>query len=190
MEHLLLKYIPVYSSSAMYIATWLTHIFCVGPKSETAASTKPSKDEKCSICLCPFTNKKTLDKCGHSFCTKCIDKAFKVKRQCPTYNQAYGPLTGSQPEGRMVYSTSLLSIVITYDFPDGIQGPDHPNPGKPYEGTSVMAYLPNDIEGEGNKVLSLLMKAFDQKLTFTIGRSSTGMKNVVKFADIPHATGG
>ena len=113
-----------------------------------------------------------------------------MKRQCPTYNQAYGPLTGSQPEGRMVYSTSLLSIVITYDFPDGIQGPDHPNPGKPYEGTSVMAYLPNDIEGEGNKVLSLLMKAFDQKLTFTIGRSSTGMKNVVKFADIPHATGG
>jgi deltex-like protein len=158
-----------------------------GPKPEAAASTKLSKDEKCSICSCPFTNKKTLDKCGHSFCTKCIEKAFKVKRQCPTCNQAYGPLICNQPEGEMIYSTAFSDfIIITYKFPDGIQRPDHPNPGKPYKGKSVKAYLPNN--GEGNEVLRLLMKAFDKKLTFTIGRSSTGMEDVVMFTDIPHNT--
>ena len=158
-----------------------------GPKPEAAANTKLSKDEKCSICSCPFTNKKTLDKCGHSFCTKCIEKAFKVKRQCPTCNQAYGALIGNQPEGEMIYSTAFSDfIIITYKFPDGIQRPDHPNPGKPYKGKSVKAYLPNN--GEGNKVLRLLMKAFDKKLTFTIGRSSTGMEDVVMFTDIPHNT--
>ena len=39
-----------------------------------------SRDDKCSICLCDFTDKKTLSKCGHSFCAGCIDEAFKIRR--------------------------------------------------------------------------------------------------------------
>jgi deltex-like protein len=136
-----------------------------------------------------------LDKCGHSFCTDCIDKAFKVKKQCPICYQAYGPLTGDQPEGKMIEKQPIkltvdnelhAGIKICYEFPDGIQGPDHPNPGKPYKGTSETAYLL--YSNEGNKVLRLLRRAFDQKLTFTIGQSPTAIEDVVMFTDIPHIT--
>ena len=155
-----------------------------------------SKDDECSICLSDFTNKKTLDKCGHSFCTKCIDKAFKIKKQCPICLTAYGPLTGNQPKGSMYDSflstylpgfKSCGTIVISYRFPSGMQGPDHPNPGKPYTGTSRTAYLPNNDQGK--KVLKLLRKAFEQKLLFTVGRSvTTGKGDCVIWNGIPHKT--
>ena len=157
---------------------------------------RPSKDDECSICLSEFTKKKTLDKCGHSFCKKCIDQAFKGKKQCPICSMVYGPLTGNQPKGQMYDSfrstslpgyTSCGTIVIDYRIPSGTQGPDHPNPGKPYAGTSRTAYLPNNEEGR--KVFKLLRKAFDQKLTFTIGRSTTtGRENCVTWNDIHHKT--
>ncbi len=121
-----------------------------------------------------------MDKCGHSFCTKCIDWAFKTKKQCPICSTVYGPLTGNQPPGKMLEAfrskplpgfKSCGTIVISYKFSSGIQGPGHPNPGKPYTGTNRTAYLPDNEEGK--KVLKLLKKAFQQKLTFTIGRSTT-----------------
>ena len=137
-----------------------------------------------------------MDKCGHSFCTDCIDQAFKLKKQCPICSKVYGPLIGNQPKGSMYdsyQSTSLPGFgssgttVISYRFPSGIQGPDHPNPGKPYIGTSRTAYLPHNQEGR--KVLKLLKKAFDQKLTFTIGRSTTtGRDDCVTWNDIHHKT--
>ncbi|CAB4011023.1 E3 ubiquitin- ligase DTX3L [Paramuricea clavata] len=155
-----------------------------------------SRNDKCSICLCDFTDKKTLSKCGHSFCAGCIDKAFKYQKKCPVCSHVYGLLIGNQPPGKMYesYQSMLLpgfglcgTIVISYRFPNGTQGPDHPNPGKPYPETRQTAYLPNNQEGK--KVLNLLKKAFEQKLTFTIGRSTTaGRDNCVVWNDIPHKT--
>ena len=157
---------------------------------------KKSKDDECSICLNKFTKKKTLEKCGHSFCTKCIDRAFRSKKQCPLCFTMYGPLTGNQPKGNMYdsfQSTSLPgfgssgAIVISYRFPSGTQGPDHPNPGTPYTGTTRTAYLPNN--DQGRKVLKLLRKAFEQKLLFTIGLSNTtGRDDCVIWNGIPHKT--
>lgn len=50
-----------------------------------------------------------------------------------------------------------------------------------------MAYLPDCPEG--NKVLTLFRKAFDQRLTFTIGTSmTTGRPNVITWNDIHHKT--
>ncbi|CAB3980995.1 E3 ubiquitin- ligase DTX3L [Paramuricea clavata] len=173
-----------------------------GKKPDTDHSPKPgadektSKDDECSICLSEIAKKKSLDKCGHSFCTKCINKAFKVKKQCPICYMVYGPFTGNQPKGIMydAYLSIPLpgfncsgSLVISYRFPNGTQGADHPNPGKPYQGTSRTAYLPNNQEGK--KVLNLLKKAFNQKLTFTIGRSTTtGRDDCVIWNDIRHKT--
>ena len=78
-------------------------------------------------------------------------------------------------------------IVISYRFSNGIQGSDHPHPGKPYMGTNQTAYLPGNQEGR--KVLELLKKAFQQKLTFTIGRSiTTGKDNCVIWNGIRHKT--
>lgn len=63
----------------------------------------------------------------------------------------------------------------------------HPNPGVPFRGTERVAYLPNNENG--NKVLKLLQKAWEMKLTFRIGRSlTTGQTNVVTWNDIHHKT--
>ena len=106
-----------------------------------------------------------------------------------------GPLIGNQPPGKMFVSHSSItlpgyescggSILITYKFESGVQGPNHPNPGQRYSGTTQNGFLPNNREGQ--KVLKLLRKAFDQKLIFTIGRSSTsGANNVITWNDIHH----
>ena len=50
-----------------------------------------------------------------------------------------------------------------------------------------MAYLPDSPEG--NRVLGLLRRAFEQRLIFTIGTSmTTGMQNVITWNDIHHKT--
>ncbi|KAF1390537.1 hypothetical protein PFLUV_G00059080 [Perca fluviatilis] len=151
--------------------------------------------EDCAICLDKIQEKKTL-KCFHSFCSACIDSVFKFKPACPICNTYYGEYTGTQPEGTMTVMRSWQSlpgfelcgsIVIQYSFPAGIQGPEHPNPGVKYSSTSRTAFLPASEEGE--KVLKLLRKAFDRRLTFTIGRSvTTGLNNVITWNDIHHKT--
>lgn len=79
------------------------------------------------------------------------------------------------------------TIVIYYSFKDGIQTKEHPNPGKAYSGTQRVAYLPDNAEGR--KVLDLLRKAFEQRLTFTVGDSRVlGISDVVTWNDIHHKT--
>ncbi|XP_055743843.1 E3 ubiquitin-protein ligase DTX3L [Salvelinus fontinalis] len=156
------------------------------------------EEESCPICLYPIkeNTKKTL-KCKHSFCRGCLEQAFKTKPVCPTCGAVYGELKGTQPNGGTMTVTkerSCLSgyetygtIVIQYHIPSGIQTEEHPNPGQTYRGASRTAYLPDS--SEGRNVLALLTRAFDQRLTFTIGRSSTtGMENMVTWNDIHHKT--
>ena len=51
-----------------------------------------------------------------------------------------------------------------------IAGPDHPNPGQPYNALRTTAYLP--LNSDGEEVCSLLRKSFDARLLFAIGKSS------------------
>ena len=84
-------------------------------------------------------------------------------------------------------SNRAPTIEITYHIKSGIQGPLNPCPGQPYEGTIRRAYLPNNDEGQ--QVLALLRRAFDDQHLFTVGRSSTsGRDNVVTWNDIHHKT--
>ncbi|KAK1792409.1 hypothetical protein P4O66_012357 [Electrophorus voltai] len=168
--------------------------------SPPALQNKPQdKDEICSICLEPLVNLqvKTLEKCKHTFCKDCLKEAFNIKPVCPMCGVIYGALKGTQPKGGKLQPTVTAShlpgyekygtIIIRYYIPSGIQGDEHPSPGEPYEGTSRIAYLPDSPEGR--KVLKMLTQAFDQRLTFTIGRSSTtGKCNVVTWNDIHHKT--
>ena len=79
------------------------------------------------------------------------------------------------------------TIVIHYSFPYGIQGQEHPNPGRRYDGTQRKAYLPDNREGR--EVLQLLRRAFDARLVFTVGTSlPTGWSNQVTWNDIHHKT--
>ncbi|XP_070760294.1 E3 ubiquitin-protein ligase DTX3L [Enoplosus armatus] len=159
---------------------------------------KYAKDESCPICMevIVATEKKTL-RCKHSFCRDCLKQAFDYKPVCPTCGELYGILTGTQPDGGRMNSTKSSSplpgyekygtIIIHYYIPSGIQKEEHPNPGQPYEGASRTAYLPDSPEGR--KVLNLLRQAFDQRLVFTVGRSTTsGRNNTVTWNDIHHKT--
>uniref|UniRef100_A0A4W2FGM5 E3 ubiquitin-protein ligase n=1 Tax=Bos indicus x Bos taurus TaxID=30522 RepID=A0A4W2FGM5_BOBOX len=64
---------------------------------------------------------------------------------------------------------------------------EHPNPGERFSGIRRTAYLPDNKEG--NEVLRLLRRAFDQKLIFTVGESRTlGVSGVITWNDIHHKT--
>ncbi|TRY90027.1 hypothetical protein DNTS_018255 [Danionella cerebrum] len=158
-----------------------------------------TQDDTCPICLEQIdrADSTVLPKCQHTFCKGCLKRAFDLKPACPICGEIYGSLTGTQPKnGTMTVSKDRSSlrgyeeygtIAISYTIPSGRQGDEHPNPGTPYQGASRIAYLPDSPEG--NHVLRLLQRAFDQRLTFTIGRSSTtGMNNLVTWNDIHHKT--
>lgn len=159
------------------------------------SNSPPDPPDDCAICLSKIKDRKSL-KCLHSFCSECIDCLFRSKPACPICNTFHGVYTGTQPEGTMTVSRSWQSlpghdrcgtICILYNFPAGIQGPEHPNPGVRYSRTSRTAFLPANEEGE--KVLRLLRKAFDRRLIFTVGRSvTTGLNNVITWNDIHHKT--
>ncbi|XP_013868739.1 probable E3 ubiquitin-protein ligase DTX3 [Austrofundulus limnaeus] len=165
--------------------------------SSSSKQSKHNEDEPCPICMEPIRagRKETLG-CKHSFCSSCLKKAFDFKPVCPICGKVYGILKGIQPEGVMniTKTPSFLpgyeayeTIIIHYHIPSGIQKEEHPNPGQAFEGVSRTAYLPDSPEGR--KILQLLKQAFDQRLTFTIGQSTTsGRSNVVTWNDIHHKT--
>ncbi|KAI8507643.1 ELMO domain-containing protein 1, partial [Branchiostoma belcheri] len=164
--------------------------------SPSSASGNSDKEDTCPICLCDFTRPVTTP-CKHKFCADCLKDAMKVSGQCPVCKSVIGRLKGNQPQGTMTHRTDYLglpgyeycrsTIEIHYYFPDGLQGSEHPNPGKPYTGTSRRAYLPDNVEGR--EVLRLLQRAFDSRLVFTIGTSvTTGRTDTVVWNDIHHKT--
>lgn len=153
--------------------------------------------DNCVICLDTIQLPKKLD-CGHKFCESCIVTSFKSwQPKCPSCCRLFGPLRGTQPKGG-TFTTRRLpqqlpghpdcgTIEIVYHFNSGIQSQEHPNPGQPYGGTTRCAYLPANREGD--QLCSLLKRAFDANLVFTVGRSiTTGADNVVIWNDIHHKT--
>ncbi|XP_008937491.1 PREDICTED: E3 ubiquitin-protein ligase DTX3L, partial [Merops nubicus] len=163
---------------------------------QSKAKTEEENKYMCPICMETINDKKILRKCNHAFCRSCINQAMSYKNACPLCNTVYGLLEGDQPEGTMstrVEHSALPgypncgTIVITYTIYSGIQTRNHPNPGRPYAGTTRRAYLPDNREGQ--EILQLLRKAFDQKLIFTVGQShTTGVQDVITWNDIHHKT--
>ncbi|XP_069140730.1 probable E3 ubiquitin-protein ligase DTX3 [Argopecten irradians] len=162
-----------------------------------STSAPPKEEERCSICLDDFSNKTVLQKCSHEFCKECIGQHFTYKPSCPVCGTVYGKITGTQPPGHIniqrLSSGTLPGyeqygiISVSYSFPNGIQGPEHPHPGTRFSGTSRTGYFPESPEGI--KVVRLLKVAFDRRLVFTVGRSrTTGADNVVTWNDIHHKT--
>lgn len=106
-----------------------------------------------------------------------------------------GTTLGKMPSGSMTVtiggkfpcSFRTKTIEILYDIPSGIQLPYHEKPGNPFEGTTHIAYLPNNAEGR--KLLIRLKHAWTHGLIFTIGTSLTsGKSDVVTWSSIPHKT--
>ena len=157
------------------------------------------KDLECNICFNSFAKDDyecvKLKDCSHYYHFNCIRKWFKQKQTCPNCNYVYGKVIGNQHEGTMdiSYSSDKLpsfncnTIVVHYNIPSGIQNENHPNPGVHFSGAIRTAFLPNNEEG--NQILKLFRRAFEQKLIFTVGTSLTsGQQNTVTWNGIHHKT--
>ncbi|XP_020011993.1 probable E3 ubiquitin-protein ligase DTX2 isoform X3 [Castor canadensis] len=144
-----------------------------------------------------------LTKCSHAFHLLCLLAMYcngnkDGSLQCPSCKTIYGEKTGTQPRGKMEvfrFQVSLPghadcgTILIVYNIPHGIQGPEHPNPGKPFtaRGFPRQCYLPDNAQGR--KVLELLKVAWKRRLIFTVGTSSTtGETDTVVWNEIHHKT--
>ncbi|NXY89984.1 DTX3L ligase, partial [Alcedo cyanopectus] len=168
----------------------------LSPESQAKGKTEEENQDVCPICMERITNKEILSKCKHAFCKACIAQAMAYRQTCPVCNTVYGVMKGDQPEGTMKSSTVSTSlpghpdcgtIVITYYMSGGLQTSNHPHPGRPYSSTTRTAYLPNNEEGQ--EILQLLRRAFNQKLIFTVGQSrTTGEEDVITWNDIHHKT--
>ncbi|XP_076364158.1 E3 ubiquitin-protein ligase DTX4-like [Tachypleus tridentatus] len=171
-----------------------------------------TESEDCSICCVNFSEESPYDKdpklvslnqCNHVFHRSCLVAMYNSGMkdghlQCPICNKIYGVKKGNQPQGSMnvqMLDHSLpgyshcKTLCITYSFRPGIQGPEHPNPGKPYtaRGFPRRCYLPNTEKGRN--VLDLLCKAWDRRLIFTISTSATtGESDTVTWNGIHHKT--
>ncbi|KAL0272058.1 UNVERIFIED_CONTAM: hypothetical protein PYX00_005177 [Menopon gallinae] len=162
----------------------------------------------CPVCLCELSDPDNImvalvgcDHCLHLSCLNSILSAQKSQVmyiQCPVCQKIYGQKHGNQPPGTMnccILHWSLpgypdaRTIQITYNMTSGIQGPEHPNPGRPYYavGFPRVCYLPDT--DKGRLVLDLLKVAFERRLIFTIGSSlTTGKEDVVTWNEIHHKT--
>jgi len=135
--------------------------------------------------------------CQHKYCRDCLTASLHASPYCPVCKVPLREITGNQPDGgkmsHQILRRSLPghegfnTIKITYYIPSGIQGYNHPNPGRQFTGDTRYAYLPDSPEGR--EVLTLLKRAFNAKLIFTIGKSViTNRDNTVVWNDIHHKT--
>lgn len=136
--------------------------------------------------------KDCLEHFYHKGCTEGM-LAGKEYIKCAVCSKIYGELIGDSPPGKMSWIyypvkecpletyENLGTWAIHYSFMDGVRN------GVPYRGTNRYAYLPDNKEGR--EVLILLIKAFQRKVTFTVGDSvTTGRKNVVVWNSVHHKT--
>ncbi|XP_029997413.1 uncharacterized protein LOC115424347 isoform X2 [Sphaeramia orbicularis] len=141
------------------------------------------------ICVCGTVGtslKKT--ECGVTMCSKCLDKVHIHCRVCQKKEPTSWGISGKMSSSKLHISLPGYSrhpaIKITYCIPDGIQGEHHPSPGKPFQGGTFEAFLP-DCE-TSRKLLPRLQEAFRQGLTFTVTGRDTGAR--VIWDGIPHKT--
>jgi len=163
------------------------------------------EESVCPVCLEPLETGVVALPCSHKLHEDCARKVVEFGQtgpdclQCPECQNTNGVRTGNQPlTGDMTWTTIPHSlpahlghdtIVIKYRMEGGVQGEEHPNPGRPYQarGFPRMAYLPDS--DEGRSILSLLTIAFRRRLIFTVGPSLTrGEEDCVTWAGIHHKT--
>jgi len=148
----------------------------------------PTSEPKCSMCM--NLNKDPVyqtGNCGHWFCKSCKKRFLEKAMRCPVCKKE-NLFRGNQPVGYIAWRTESNNqlpgyekygtIVITYNFKQGIQGSDHPNPGEPYSDLFCTSYLPNNPAGQD--LCKLLRSAFLARLIFTIGKCpATGEENKI-----------
>ena len=82
--------------------------------------------------------------CAHTFHGKCLEHLMSQSAdfvRCPYCKKIYGKMVGKQPKGGKMehrvekwtlpsFPAGTKTISFRYVFKDGIQGDEHPNPGR------------------------------------------------------------
>lgn len=155
-------------------------------------------EEKCTVCQFEFEatdhNIVSLSRCTgtHFFHAECIEdcRQNKLFVKCPNCFIIYGKYFGNMPHGTMTVNKDPTEvsgypgcgcIVVNYAFPSQSMGTVR------VAGIQRTAYLPDN--SEGNKVLTLLVRAFQSRITFRVGTSvTTGRENAIVWNGIHHKT--
>ncbi|CAH0564263.1 unnamed protein product [Brassicogethes aeneus] len=165
------------------------------PRQPCPLCRQPLKPSVCVIAL-PCNHVLHLD-CLNYALTEQQDAGALLHIQCAVCGCIYGEKHGNQPPGSMEWGVmdralpgfqNCRTIQIVYNIQSGIQGPDHPNPGREYYavGFPRIAYLPDSPKGR--RILRLLNVAWQRRLIFTVSRShTTGCEDVVAW-NVPHKT--
>lgn len=164
----------------------------------------PEPAPHCSICLDILTETATcrLNQCNHWLHEACCKElvmqnapSSSLWLACPICTTIHGTRTGNQPlNGKMsccVDSRSLAgfpgcgTIQLDFQFKAGTQENGHPSPGRLYRVTGFprSSFLPNNELGQ--QLAAMLKLAFERRLLFTVGTSSTtGRADTLTFNDI------
>lgn len=153
-------------------------------------------DEICTICQ-DKPSKPTRLNCGHVYCNECVSEMLKSYRsKCPVCEcLIFRNVPGQPRNGKMSYNIEKSdldgyqgfgTIVIRYDFPDGIQTYGHPMIGKSYSGSTYITYLPNNEDGR--EIHDLLTSAFHARVLFAVKRCRPNEPFIVLWNGVPQKT--
>lgn len=153
-------------------------------------------DEICTICQ-DKPSKPTRLNCGHVYCNDCVSEMLKSYRsKCPVCEcLIFRNVPGQPRNGKMSYNIEKSdlngyqgygTIVIRYDFPDGIQTYGHPMIGKSYSGSTYITYLPNNEDGR--EIHDLLTSAFHARVLFAVKRCRPNEPFLVLWNGVPQKT--
>lgn len=172
----------------------------------------PNHIQPCPMCMEELRHNSqnptiSLSRCQHLMHLQCLNELIISQHnnhnqnlyiECPVCGIVYGEKMGNQPNGTMTWISipkslpgheNLHTIQITYNIASGIQGQEHPHPGRSFfaVGFPRTCYIPDCPLGR--KVLRFLKIAFDRRLLFSIGRSATtGREDVVLWNSVEHKT--
>ena len=157
-----------------------------------------SKSGSCLICAGNLNDrmstKATCARCTNSFHFRCFNDFHDDK--CPGCSNVINKINGPCPSGYMSVArergvscagyNECGTLVVKYELLPGNQGPHHPNPGAGYQGDTVVAYLPDN--DQGRRVLRLLKRAWELKMTFGVGKCPVSGLSDVAVWKVSHKT--
>jgi deltex-like protein len=154
-----------------------------------------SSEERCSCCLDEYILEGDESEacvvlpapCKHKFHAACIRQMLANSGKCALCGYFFVKQIGDMPLGSTMTTSVSSSSLPGHEGCGTITIQYHIPSGSGWTGTNRIAYLPNSAEGQ--ECLGLLRRAFEQRLTFTVGTSlTTGQQNVAVWNGIHHKT--
>ncbi|XP_063624736.1 protein deltex [Cydia splendana] len=200
---------PLGAGAAVLPCQHMLHLHCL----DTQLTQRPGRkyvytrhrSSSCARCRRPLGAGAAVLPCQHMLHLHCLDTQLTQRPQEPLFieclvcGRVYGQDTraapqGEQPAGSMAWRlepTALPghdcgSILVTYNFQSGRQGPRQPAPGAPYYAVGFPRHSLLPDTPLGRQVLAALRTAWERRVLFTVATSlTTGREHVVAWRTTP-----